>query len=131
MTRKQLAAPPQFAEKFGYSQASRIGNMVAVSGTAPRADLYGDIVGKGDVYQQSVQVLKNILASLEAVGASATDVVRSRIYITSMDHLWDIGRAHQEVFGDINPATSLLHVEGFFDADVLVEMEVDAYLSED
>ena len=131
MTRKQLAAPPQFAEKFGYSQASRIGNMVAVSGTAPRADLYGDIVGKDDAYQQSVQVLKNILTSLEAVGACANDVVRSRIYITSMDHLWDIGRAHQEVFGDINPATSLLHVEGFFDADVLVEMEVDAYLSDD
>ena len=130
MTRKQLAAPPQFADQFGYSQTSRIGNMIAVSGTAPRADLVGEIIGKGDVYQQSVQVLKNIAASLEAVEASLKDVIRSRIYITNMEHLWDIGRAHQEVFGEINPATSLLHVEGFFDPDVLVEMEVDAYLAD-
>ena len=130
MIRKQLAAPPQFADQFGYSQASRIGNMVAVSGTAPRADLYGEIVGKGDAYQQAVQILKNILASLEAVGAKAEDVVRTRIYITSMEHLWDIGRAHHEVFGEINPATSLLHVEGFFDPDVMLEMDVDAYLGD-
>ena len=130
MIRKQLAAPPQFAEKFGYSQASRIGNMIAVSGTAPRADVTGDIVGKGDVYLQSLQVLKNIAASLEAVGGNLGDVIRSRIYITNMDHLWDIGRAHQQIFGEITPATSLLHVEGFFDPDVLVEMEVDAYLGE-
>lgn len=128
MIRKQLAAPPQFAEKFGYSQASRIGNMVAVSGTAPRNGLYGEIVAKGDAYGQAVQVLKNIRASLEAVGAGVEDVVRSRIYITNKEHLWDIGRAHLEVFGSVNPAVSLLHVEGFFDPDVMLEMEVDAYL---
>ncbi|MEL0082039.1 MAG: Rid family hydrolase [Gammaproteobacteria bacterium] len=130
MTRKQLAAPPHFAEKFGYSQASRIGDMVAVSATAPRENLTGDILGQGDVYQQSMQVLKNLTASLEAVGATVNDVIRTRIYITNMEHLWDIGRAHQQVFGEINPATSLLHVDGFFDPDVLVEMEVDAYLGE-
>ncbi len=129
MSRRNFPAPEQFAGKFGYSQATRIGPMVAVSGTAPRADVVGDIVAEGDAYGQALQVLKNIRASLQALGADLEDVVRTRIYITDMELLWDVGRAHLEFFGEINPATSLQHADGFFDPRVLVEMEVDAYVT--
>jgi enamine deaminase RidA (YjgF/YER057c/UK114 family) len=125
MTRKKVPAPPQFTAKFGYSQATRAGNFIAVSGTAPRGE-GGGVVCQGDVYGQARQVLLNIQNSLEALGASMRNVVRSRVYITDMEHLWDIGRAHLEFFADIEPAVSLVEVERFFDPEVMVEMEVDA-----
>ena len=128
MPRQTVPAPAEFTEKFGYSQATRIGNMIAVSGTAPRgAD--GTVVGKGDVYAQARQVLANIQSSLEQLGASLDDVIRSRVYITQMEHIWEIGRAHLEFFGEIEPAISLVHVDGFFDPDVLVELDVDAFIA--
>ena len=127
MPRQTIPAPAEFAEKFGYSQATRIGNMIAVSGTAPRgAD--GAVTGQGDVYAQARQVLLNIQDSLQKLGAGMDDVIRSRIYITKMEHIWDIGRAHLEFFGGIEPAISLIHVDGFFDPEVMVELEVDAYI---
>lgn len=127
MVRKTVPAPLQFTEKFGYAQAKRIGNLIAVSGTAPRgAD--GAIVGQGDVYAQTRQVLINIQHSLEQLGASMDDVIRSRVYITNMEHIWEIGRAHLEFFRGIEPAVSLVEVEGFFSPEVMVEMEVDACL---
>lgn len=125
MARNKVPAPPEFTAKFGYSQATRVGNFIAVSGTAPRGD-EGTVVCQGDVYGQARQVLMNIRTSLESLGASMQDVVRSRVYITDMEHLWDIGRAHLEFFADIEPAVSLVEVERFFDPEVMVEMEVDA-----
>jgi enamine deaminase RidA (YjgF/YER057c/UK114 family) len=53
-------------------------------------------------------------------------VVRTRIYLTDMKYIWDIGRAHLEFFAGIDPATSLVKVTGFFDPKILVEVDCDA-----
>ncbi|MGK2941500.1 MAG: Rid family hydrolase [Immundisolibacter sp.] len=125
MSNRTVPAPPQFASKFGYSQARRVGDFIAVSGT-PARDAAGAVVGEGNAYAQARQALENVKRSVEALGGRMQHVVRTRIYLIDMAHVWDIGRAHLEFFGGIDPATSLIKVTGFFDPKILLEIDCDA-----
>lgn len=112
---------------IGYSRAVRIGQSVFVSGTTASGP-DGNIVGAGDPYVQTQQILKNITAALEAVGARAEHVVRTRIYLTDISRWEDVGRAHGEVFGEIRPATAMVEVARLISPEILVEIEADAVI---
>ena len=102
-----------------------MGGQVFVSGTTA-VDEQGAIVGKEDAYAQAKFILEKIGKALQAAGASFGDVVRTRIFVTSIDDWPAIGRAHGEVFKDIRPAATMVEVSRLIDPELLVEIEAEA-----
>jgi enamine deaminase RidA (YjgF/YER057c/UK114 family) len=111
---------------IGFSRAVRVGNIVAVGGTAASA---GKPVATGDPEAQTRAILEIIAKALKDAGASLEDVVRTRTYLIDVGHWEAVGRVHGEFFGDIRPASTMLQVTGFINPDWLVEIEADAVIS--
>ena len=128
MKRDNISTGGKWEPIIGYSRAVRVGPFVHVSGcTAMTAQ---GLVGKGDAYAQTVQVLKTIREALEKAGAKLEHVVRTRMYLTKIEQWQDVGRAHGEVFGVILPATTMVEVSKLIDPDMLIEIEAEAIVPE-
>ena len=128
--RSNLQSGAPWESRVGYSRAVRTGRFIAVSGSAA-VDENGRLVGEGDMYAQAKQCIEVISAALERAGARLSDVVRTRMFVTDIERWEEVGRAHQEAFGDVMPATSMVEVSRLIDPRMLVEIEADAIVGDD
>ena len=94
----RIPSPSPYAPTIGFSAAVRAGDWVHVAGTTA-IDHEGEIVGD-DAAGQTREILRKIIAALEAAGAGLADVVRTRIYLTDADDWEAVGRVHGEVVRD-------------------------------
>src|SRR5262245_25606594 len=129
MDRRLVSSGSPYEPRIGYSRAVRDGRHVFVAGTCAVMPDGGD--PPPDAYGQAKRCFEIIVGGLERAGASAQDVVRTRMFISDVGDADDVGRAHGEVFGDVRPASTMLVVSGFLDPRWVVEIEADALLSEE
>ena len=109
-----------------YSQAMKTGNLLFCSGQVallPSGELL-----EGDVEAQTKQVLTNLKAVLEAGGASMGTVVRTTVFLKSMDDFPQVNAIYAEAFGDHRPARACVEVSRL-PKDVLVEIDAIAEAS--
>lgn len=127
--RQSVSSGSPYEPIVGISRAVRIGQFIAVSGTAPLGP-DGKTVAIGDPEQQARRCLEIAQEALEKLGASLKDVIRTRILLTRIDDWEKVARVHGEFFSQIRPVSTVVQVSRFVDQDWLVEIEVDAVLRE-
>ena len=128
MTRQLISSGSPFEKTIGFSRAVRAGDRVVVAGTAP---IWPDGHTDPDPYAQAQRCLEIITIALADAGASPSDVVRTRTYLTDAADSGDVGRAHGEVFADIRPASTMVVVAALLRPEWKVEIEAEAVLAED
>lgn len=115
---------------IGFSRASRVGNVIAVAGTAAIGQ-EGKTVGIANVYEQTKCCIEIMKKAIEDAGGSLQDVVRTRIMLVDITTWKKAAKAHGEFFSDIRPACTFVEVIGFINKEWLVETEADCVVSKE
>lgn len=126
--RRNISSGSPYEPIVGFSRAVRIGNVVAVGGTAPIGP-DGKTVGIGDPAAQVRRCFEITRAALEQAGARLEDVIRTRVLLTDIAHWEQVAQVHGGLFAGIRPASTIVQVTRFIDPEWLVETEVDAVVS--
>ena len=108
----------------GYSRAVRLGDRILVSGTTATHGA-GEIIAPGSAASQTVYILDKIRASIESLGGTMEDVVRTRVYLRDKNDSEEVSRAHGRVFGAIRPANTLFEVSALI-GGYAVEIDAEA-----
>lgn len=111
----------------GFARAVRHGRRISVSGTT--ATLGDRVIGGRDPAAQAHFALDKIEGALQSLGASLSDVVRTRVFVRHIDDWEPVARAHGARFGEIRPANTLVGAALVGD-EYLVEIEADAEIAE-
>lgn len=126
--KKRISSGSPWEDIVGYSRAVRTGNIIEVAGTTA---VDGEtIIGKNDIYSQTVFIFKKIEKALAEAGATLNDVVRTRMFVTDITQWELVGKAHGEFFRDIKPVATMVEVSRLINDDLLIEIEVTAIIEQ-
>lgn len=128
--RRIVSSGSPLEPKIGFSRAVRIGNMLAVSGTAPIAE-DGGVSSPGSIHGQTRRCLEIAMQAVRDAGLTTWDVIRTRIMLVDISRWEEAARAHGEIFSDIQPACTFVEVSGFINEEWLVEIEMDCFVEDD
>ncbi len=127
MQRNNYLSGSPWESIVGYSRLVKCGPFVFISGTTS-IDEKGNVVGLGNPYLQTKQIIQIIEKSLERINANLSNIVRTRVFVTNIEDWQLIGKAHSEFFKAIQPATTMVEVKRLIRPDLLLEIEADAIL---
>ena len=125
MIRRTQSSSP-FEASIGFSRAVRVGDRILVSGTAP-VEPDGSST-PGDATAQTRRVFAIILAAIEELGGSPSDVVRIRMFITDPTDAGAIGAVHGEILGEVRPASTMV-VAQLLRPEWRIEIEAEAIVA--
>jgi enamine deaminase RidA (YjgF/YER057c/UK114 family) len=122
-TRRRASSGSPYEGSVGFSRAVRVGQHIAVSGTAP---IHPDGHVSLDPAGQARRCWEIALSALAELGGAPENVIRTRHFVTSRDVADPVSAVHGETFGDVRPASTMVVVAGLLDERWVVEVELDA-----
>lgn len=120
--RQNISGGSPFEPIIGFSRAVCVENKVYLSGTGPVGAENEDAEG------QARRVFEIAEKALAEAGATFSDVVRTRMYLTHAEDWEAVGRVHGEIFGEIRPAATMVVVAALLNPTWRVEIEMDAVI---
>jgi aryl-alcohol dehydrogenase-like predicted oxidoreductase/enamine deaminase RidA (YjgF/YER057c/UK114 family) len=124
--RRRASTGTSWETLAGYSRAVRVGDRVFVSGTTATHD--GRCIGGKDPAAQAHFVIDKLDGSLRSLGGRLEDVVRTRVFVSHIDHWEVVARAHGERFAEVRPANTLVEAR-LVGPEYLVEIEAEAIVT--
>ena len=130
---KQIITPPTLPPPRGFNHGilTEGGRILWLAGQ-DASDANGNIVAPGDIVAQYEQVLRNLLAVVEAAGGTMQDIVKLNIFTTDRAlykaNLKALGKVMKTFFGEYYPVMALFEVKGLYLEEALVELEGVAVL---
>lgn len=103
-----------------YSQATRVDNLLFVSGQIPLDPKTGEVV-QGGIKEQTKQVLENLKAIIVAAGMSLENIVKCSCFLQNLNEFADFNAIYGEYFTTNPPARECVEVS-HLPKDVLVEI---------
>ncbi len=123
--------PPELGAPPGYSQIVevRAARIIFIAGQTA-LDRHGELVGNNDFAAQAEQVFSNLGAALQAVGATACNLVKLTVFLRDMSNLSAYREARNRFFATVSPpaapAVTLIEVSKLYGPDFLIEIEAVA-----
>jgi enamine deaminase RidA (YjgF/YER057c/UK114 family) len=121
--RQRISSGSPFEPTIGFSRALRVGHRVLVSGTGP---VWPDGTCPDSAAVQARRCFEIIAAALAQGGATFEHVVRTRMYLTSVDDADAVSAVHGELFGHIRPTATMVVVAALLNPAWKVEIEAEA-----
>lgn len=110
-----------------FSDAVIAGDTLYVSGLVA-TDERGEVVGAGDVVEQTRQIFRNLRRILDKAGATPADVAKVTIFMRDASQRPLINPLRKEFFGSHRPASTLVEISRLVRDDLLLEIEAVAVL---
>ena len=126
--RRRAFTGSPYENQFGFARAVREGNRIIVAGTGPVEDDGSST--RGGAAEQAERCCALILRAIEELGASASDVVRTRMFLTDPADQDAVGEVHARFFGEARPAATMVGVSWLCRPDWKVEIEAEAIIPE-
>jgi 2-iminobutanoate/2-iminopropanoate deaminase len=122
---KEIISTEKAPKAIGpYSQAVRFNGLVFVSGQIPIEPESGEI-SKGNIQEQTKQVLENLKNILAAGGSSLKNVLRTTIFLTNLENYSAVNETYTKYFDGLPPARSTVQVSRL-PMDAQIEIDVIA-----
>ena len=126
-TRTRAFTGSPFEARFGFARAVREGDRIIVAGTGPVEDNGSST--QGDAAEQAERCCILILRAIEELGGTATDVVRTRMFLTDFGDQEAVGKVHARFFGEAQPAATMVGASWLCRKEWKVEIEAEAIVS--
>ena len=130
MSPKQVIKTSNAPDPVGpYNQAIKAGDFIYCSGQIAIDPCSNTITCLGDIEKETIQVLKNLSAVLNAGGAKIEDVIKTTIYLTDLNNFQVVNKIYGDFFKvKYPPARACVEVSSL-PKGVLIEIECVAFLN--
>jgi 2-iminobutanoate/2-iminopropanoate deaminase len=129
---KKIVHPDSLHRSPFYSHVVKVtrGALLFIAGQVPR-DSYGNVVGKGSMGIQAKKAYENLKIALEAGGATLNDVVKTTIFVTSIEEFQKVSEIRRFFFPENPPPNTLVEVKRLAHPEIMFEIEAIAAIDDE